>query len=385
MSPFVWSPSWHRPGESLWAALNKVAFATDTSVAKALMFMTGLSATAVRGATLATEPRIAVLVCTALQLAFNLAGQLLAGIGPLPLSVRQYLQLGLRWCPQCLACGGFHSARFQDWRLEQCPWHECPLLDRCPACRSAIDPLCEQAWCCNACGQALYEPRRRWLADFKAVPPFLGDTTAPMEPFVEVVTAPGLIHFIRTGPVTEGAGRGLLDREADVLITQAACEELSALTDTVLAGYRESLASHAHVSMLQCELVRFSCPVAAAAVRVAAWTGVGAFSLESGWASSDRPPAHLVHRALQWELDQMPAWCRRLFVQACVRAWLVDAVNTFRAAERTGQPGQWRPTEDATPAWFFKDGTFTVNKTPDIAALSCLGAAGRPCAAASAF
>lgn len=385
MSSLVWSPTWHRPGESLWSALNKVAFSTRTSVGAALAFITGLNISAVRGLTLATDARVAVLVCEALQLAVSCAAQLFAGIYPIPLEVRQYLQLGLRWCPECLACGGYHSARFQDWRLEACPWHGCLLEDRCPRCRCAVDPLCDQPWACNYCREPLYRPGSTWLAAFKAAPDFLAKRTGPADSFFETTMGRGVVRVRRKYLVQDGAGRPFKTREADVLITQAACEELSALADTVFASHRECLAGHAHVSMLQCSLVRFTCPDAAAAVRLAAWHGIGTFSLETGWAASVRPPAGLVHGRLRWEMEQMPAWCRRLYVQACVRAWLVDAVGVFREAVASGGRAEWRPTGRLRPAWSFDDDTFTLNGVPSLTALKRLSAPGheRPLASVS--
>lgn len=174
-----------------------------------------------------------------------------------------------------------------------------------------------------------------------------------------------------------------MDREANVLVTQTACEELSALADTVLAGHRHCLASHAHLSMIQCTVMRFSCPEAAAAIRVAAWLGIGTFSFETGWASAARPSSRLLHRELHWELDQMPQWCRRLYVQVRLRAWLVDAVREFRDAASKGRPCEWEPLSRLQPAWFFKDGTFSLNKVPSLAELEGLASAGHQPALAS--
>lgn len=371
MNSLVWLPTWHRPGESLWSAMNKVAFTTNTSVANALMFISGLDVTAVRGLTLAADARIAVLVCQALELAFSCAGQLFAGVYPMSFAVRQYLQFGLRWCPECLSCGGYHSATFQDWRREHCPWHGCRLQERCPKCRSAVDPLCEQPWSCNQCGEALYHPGKDWLGAFKA-PARPGRTNSAEAPFFEVVTSPKVTHFHRPGAGEEGAAPPLPKRKANVLITQAACEELSAFTDTVLREHRHCSASHAHLSMLQCKLMRFTCPEAAAAVRLAAWMGVGAFSMETGWANGSRPPGGLVHEGLHWDLDQMPGWCHRVYLQACIRAWYLEAVGEFRAAAARGDPCEWEPWGQSLPDWFYRNGTFSLNKAPSLAALEAL-------------
>jgi hypothetical protein len=164
----------------------------------------------------------------------------------------------------------------------------------------------------------------------------------------------------------------LVKRDADVLITQAACEELTALTDTVLREHRQCLAGHAHLSMLQCKLMRFTCPEAAAAVRLAAWMGVGAFSFETGWASAARPSGKLVHEGLHWDLDQMPAWCQRLYLQACIRAWYLEAVHEFRAAAARGEPCEWEPWGQSLPGWFYRNGTLSLNKTPGLGELEAV-------------
>lgn len=363
--------------------MNKIAFTTNTSVARALVFITGLDVTAVRGLTLAADARVAVLVCKALQLAFSCAEQLFAGVYPMSLDARQYLQLSLRWCPKCLACGGYHSAKFQDWRLECCPWHGCPLKDRCSRCRCAVDPLCERPWTCNQCGEALYSPGNNWLTEFKASPESFATTHRAEAVFFKVTTGPEVTHFQDALRGRQGGGRPLWDREANILITQAACEELAALMDTVLAGHRTCVAGHAQLSILQCTLMRFSCPEAAAAVRVAAWLGGGAFSVETGWTGTARPSSRLLHGELHSELDQMPPWCRRLYVQACLRAWLLDAVREFRAAGDEAALCDWTPKVEGRPTWSFKGNTFSLSSAPDLVALESLATAGQRPALAS--
>lgn len=138
MTTLVWRPQWHRPGESFWSLLNKLSFANDAPVHTVLAYLVG-SAKALRAMTLTVEPRVAARICEALGLALSCAAQLFAGVRPVPLDVRQWLQIGLRWCPQCLEAG-FHSNVFQDWRALKCPWHGCEVLD-CPRCRCAVDPV----------------------------------------------------------------------------------------------------------------------------------------------------------------------------------------------------------------------------------------------------
>jgi hypothetical protein len=42
----------------------------------------------------------------------------------------------VRWCWEC-ANYGYHTTLFQLPSIDRCPWHDCPLLDECPRCRSA--------------------------------------------------------------------------------------------------------------------------------------------------------------------------------------------------------------------------------------------------------
>ena len=128
--------------------------------------------------------------------------------------------------------------------------------------------------------------------------------------------------------------------EANILVSQAGCEELSALADTVLAGHRHCLAGQAHLSMLGCSLMRSTCAEAAALVRVAAWLGIA-------------------------------------------RAWLVDAVRDFRAATAKGQLCEWRPMPSVQPPWFFKSGIFSLNMVPSLDELGRLASPGHQPAVAS--
>ena len=171
--------------------------------------------------------------------------------------------------------------------------------------------------------------------------------------------------------------------EANILVSQAGCEELSALADTVLAGHRHCLAGQAHLSMLGCSLMRSTCAEAAALVRVAAWLGIGTSSVQAGWVHATRPASGLLHGDLHRELNKMPDWCRKLYIQGCARAWLVDAVRDFRAATAKGQLCEWRPMPSVQPPWFFKSGIFSLNMVPSLDELGRLASPGHQPAVAS--
>jgi hypothetical protein len=118
VSQLVWTPAWHRQGESFWSAINKIAFSSGASVWLVLSLIAGVHRTRARAALLVPDAKLATVVCSALSLGYSCASQLFAGLSPMSFSARQYLQVGIRWCPECLKVG-YHSTVFQDWRLQR--------------------------------------------------------------------------------------------------------------------------------------------------------------------------------------------------------------------------------------------------------------------------
>lgn len=364
MTTLVWRPEWHRPGESFWSVLNKLAFANDTPVREVLAHLAG-SVRALRGMTLTVEPRVATLICQALGLAFSRAAQLFAGVRPVPLEHRQWLQIGLRWCPKCLEAG-FHSVVFQDWRVLKCPWHGCQVVDYCPRCRCAVDPLSAAPWSCNVCQCALYRPPCDWLSAFRAGPPWLEQRAPILGQGIQVTASGDALQFCagERGDQVEG-GRMLAGRYAETVVTQAAFEELSALSEVAFPGHLACLASHHHLSIVQCSLMSFECVPAAAVVRTGAVFGLGLGDGEVGWVSGGRVPGRSLHGTLHSDLEELPDWCHRPYVQAVTRALLIDAVRDFRTAQASHRTSEWNPSKEVWPSWLFKGGVLTLRGTAD--------------------
>jgi hypothetical protein len=367
VSSLVWRPEWHRPSESLWSILNKLAFANDAPVRDVLAHLVG-RANALRALTLTAEPPVAAMVCRALGLSFCSAAHLFAGVRPLDIERRQWLQIGLRWCPECLATA-FHSSALQDWRVQQCPWHGCVVLDRCPRCRCAVDPLGEAPWSCNVCHHPLYRPTGDWLKVFRHAPAWLAGRQP--EPARSIRCTPGenVLRYQAQGPTAEeagGAGRLLADRYVEVVVTQGAFEELSGLAETFFPDHLGCVASQAHLSVVQCSVMSFDCVPAAALVRLGALFGLGLGSNEIGWASGVRVPGRRLHGALYSDLCELPNWCHRAYVQAVARALLVHAAGALRASTSGGWTSEWEPAADVWPEWTFSNGTLTLRRVPGV-------------------
>jgi hypothetical protein len=365
VTTLVWRPEWHRPHESFWSVLNKLAFANDTSVGEILAHLVG-SARALRSMTLTVEPRIAMLICRALRLAFSHAAQLFAGVRPVPLEHRQWLQIGLRWCPKCLE-EGFHSVVFQDWRVLKCPWHGCQVMDCCPDCRCAVDPLSAAPWRCNVCDCELYRPPREWLSAFRAVPLWVEQCAPASRHGIQVTPAGDALRFcvVEGGDQVKG-GRLLTGRYAETVVTQAAFEELSSLSEVVFPDHDDCLTSHHHLCMVQCSIMSFECIPAAAVVRTGAVFGLGLSEGEVGWASGEHVAGRYLHALLRADLEELPDWCHRPYAQAVARALLADALSDFRTAHEHQRTSEWQPFKEVWPSWSFKGAVLTLRGTANV-------------------
>jgi hypothetical protein len=374
MGEFIWNPAWHRPGESLWSALNKISFCTGAPVADVLDFVAGKRVARPRSTLFAPDAPLAASLCARLGLGSSKAADLFPAVGLLSSERRRALQLALRWCPECLA-NAYHSAVFQDWSLLTCPWHGCRLLDRCQNCRRPVDPLGLVPWQCTSCGESLCRLPQGWLAAFKAAPNLA--PVGEVSRLEEVSSAPAVTHFSAPEEIrTARAGDILTNIEARIVVSQQACEELSALLETELAGHRSCLQDHLHTGLLEFELVTFKCPVAAAVLRLAAWAGVSASCLESGWVPVDVPSHPFLAGRLWWEFEHMPAWCWPLYARACIRSWLVEALSAFVAAQDAGLACSWRPSTDSVVGWKLQHDSLTLKSAtsePNARTLAMLG------------
>lgn len=343
MKSLTWSPAWHREGESFWSFVNKIADANFLSVSEVVLKLTGVARPHQRCLFLSVSVELAVAVCQALRLSASVALELFTRLGAVALIDRQYLSLGLRWCPVCLR-QGFHSGIFQDWRLWTCPWHGETLLERCPKCLRTVDPLGDLPWSCNHCQHQLFSPGQGWLLAFRMPMDFEWShpQIAALLQIEEVKSSPVDTHYHAKGLFPE-----VLSPDKVALATQAtewAYEEAAALVSSLLYQHRDCFPGEMHSSVMQLDPVRFSCPVAAAVTRVGAWFDFQAIGVSGHWIGGARPISALVNSWLEWELQDIPAWARRLYVRENFRAWLVGAVAGFKAADALGlQSVSWRP------------------------------------------
>lgn len=339
----IWNPAWHREGESFWSAANKVAFANFWSVPEAVRVLSGVTGPLQRLLFVSASVDVAVAVCKVLRISAAVARQLFTSLGTMSLVDRQYLSLSLRWCPACLQ-QGFHSGIFQDWRVWTCPRHGQNLLERCPNCLRGVDPLCALPWTCSYCQHELFRPDQSWVPAFRSPIDFQWSSLekSTLLQIDEVRESPVNTHYYSRGSFAKGSSP-----EKVALATQAAewaYEEAAALTDSLLCGHRDCVANHVQASMVQFDPVHFSCPVAGALTHVGAWFDFQAMGVSGSWVGGIRPAPGLVNSWLEWELREVPGWARRLYVRESFRAWLMDAIANFKAADDLGlQTVSWRP------------------------------------------
>ena len=354
---FVWNPAWYRTGESLWSLANKLAFVNHTSAASVLQLLTGLAPRFLRSTLLAPSAAVAVAVCEALQLSAAVSKYLFAGLRPLNISLRQYLSFGVRWCPECLA-QSFHAALFQDWRISKCPWHGCPLLELCPTCGRAVDPLSLSAWTCNFCSTPLHRAPRNWISAFKMKldAEYVAVSGQDCFDLQEVAESPLLTHYYWKGG-GGGDPEGMPLNQSGILVKEWAYEEVAALTDSLLADHWGCFPNELTASMPQYSPVAFGCPVAGSLVCVAAWFDCMAEAVNGRWVGGDRPSGGKANASLDWAMWSTPQWACRVVVRENVRAWFAEALPVFTgAAADNHSSADWRPRTDSGAKWKVHDG-----------------------------
>lgn len=321
-----WNPKWYRSGESLWSVANKIAFVACCSLEQVLEHLAGV-VRQMRETWLFPEARNAKAICEGLQLPFDTARGMVAGWTGLPgLEERPCWQLAIRYCPLCLA-GCLHRTEFQHRSAKDCPVHQCALTDRCPHCWSPIDPLCQQAWTCNDCGQALVEPGAGFLARFRTGPSGL----------LRPVPCAGFATGFPAAPDFH------VDRR---LAVQHVFEEHAALTSVLLRQHlgcaereRDAMASRGHSSF-------FDCPLAAAMLMAATQLGINAQCNHGGWVPSKAHTSQacaLQH--LEVLLSATPTADQEQVARQLARAWVYEALLAFVAAVGAGTDlAVWRPS-----------------------------------------
>lgn len=322
----TWNPAWLQPGESIWAASNKIAFACCGSVADAMKYIAGVERQR-RESWLFPTTAQAQRACKLLKVSMQRAqGGLFACLDTTPsLQERENWQLAIRHCPTCLS-GFVHRAYFQDRRVRYCREHGKRLVDGCLVCGNAIDPLCESPWTCNVCSKPLAKPSAlSWPTQFR-----LG--VAKNQPTLPVRPRPPAQEFLGWSVVNTPSA------------SQLAYEEHTAVCGTLLAAHRGCVWGEEEALIRCASPVYFTCPAAAAAIFVANQLGFTAECLHGSWSTGRPRQGDLAMSALVAILTEMPARGHRRRIRQQVRHWLADALEQFLEAAANGKTRAfWRP------------------------------------------
>lgn len=233
---------WYRPGESLWGAIQKLAFLNPLPPAAFGKLL--LSNAGTRGTLGAVDlrcwgPIVAEKFATALCLNWLASDIALATLEPLSLSdvtpAPRFSQFGcgvrLRYCPICLV-QGLHSTIHQLPYVVSCPWHNVAIMDRCkhgdPIPYELSQGSLRYPMCCRH-GEMLWPgmTARRWGAtmsdqqveDVRALAQWIAQQRACVPPFELVSSETGAScgtplgidsakSDIRLVPVLHGIVRG---------------------------------------------------------------------------------------------------------------------------------------------------------------------------------
>lgn len=317
MSALVgWKPGWYQPGESLWSVANKLAYAACASVRDVLRLLAGVVDHCREGWLFPTTDQ-AVAVCELLEVPLTAAkGQLFADVRGLPsLEEREHWQIGIRYCPHCLA-GFVHRTAFQDLRLTHCPVHQVPLLAGCPKCKSALDPAGPSPWACSFCAYELVMPGAAYPKQFRAGPVLKTFPARPPAVLARPITMPQRV-------LQEWAAR-------------IAYEEHSAIWSTLLGDHADCTQKDFDVCNVDFMPARFTCPVAGAA-----WMSAKTFGIRPQFASGGfflkNPSAGAGLVSAVFLATTVDAGDVDARVRALVRLWTLDLLEAFAAAAAAGQ------------------------------------------------
>lgn len=334
--PLTWNPAWFHCGASLWCLAAKIAYVATARVGAVLGLLTGAT-TRSRVLTWAASPRTLAQVCKQLELPASVAGTLALRADPTDLEQRQRINLGLRWCPDCLA-SWYHTAKFQDRRIRLCPWHRVRLRETCPHCARAVDPF-GRPWRCGHCGKPLVADPEHWLSGFKTKPEH--DGVWPTNLPVATLAYEEHEHGVLCRPDPDGElSLKAHGRYLDYWQQAQLYESVSALWDSILNDHRDCALKEPYGYYPHYYNLDFSCPVAAAGRAV-----FGQMALDGAMRGE------WVHEAVsQTAYVTFPARetvsleVRRALLRELPRAWLADSLMLFGEAARLGRTSaRWEP------------------------------------------
>lgn len=332
MIPLPWTPRWYCAGISLWALAARIAFVSTATILTVLEYLVG--ATKMHRAPIWFGSRSTIArVGQELQLPPQWSAAAFCCSSALPFTEREHYRLALRWCPQCLS-SWYHSPHFQDARVLECPVHKVALLERCPHCSRAVDPLAMRPWECPECRQPLAQRPRDWRFGF--VDPCEHVSCVERVDVRWRRADAGASVWIAGGP-----GRAA-DNDPYELDT-GVFEYMSALWEC-FAGEHRQCAQHEHAAAMgQYSAFEFRCPVAAAFLQAGLAMGVEA-EPRGGWPSYRRYLGG-------WRPDySLPGWARPLVAREQLRLFVLSALLKLTSASRRGwSEAIWQP-EDAVLA-----------------------------------
>ncbi|BFO55809.1 hypothetical protein AVXHC19_26120 [Acidovorax sacchari] len=278
-----------------------------------------------------TEPSTVARAKEQFELSAADASALLLPLDAADIEQRQHMSLGLRWCPQCLECW-YHCVHFQDRRIRLCPWHRARLLDVCPHCARAVDPL-GRPWRCDHCGNSLATEPEHWLTGLKVTPSHDGRWPRPAPS--DVLAYEELERGVRYRPDEEGESlllrvhrRGLEYWEMVQVYESAAV-----LWDTILGEHRDCALQEKYGYQNHHYCLEFACPVAAAGLAVFGQMGITG-TLSGRW------PSTALHMTAYQTLPPpgtISLEARRALLRELPRAWVADALMQFGEAVRAGR------------------------------------------------
>jgi hypothetical protein len=316
--PLPWTPRWYGAGISLWALAARIAFVSTAAILTVLEYLVGATKThraPIWFGSLGTIARVG----QELQLPAQWSAASFCSPGALPLIEREHYCLALRWCPQCLS-SWYHSPHFQDTRVLECPVHKVALLERCPHCSRAVDPLAMRPWSCPECRQSLAQSPEDWRYDFV-------ELSAPV---LQARRADVPWRRSDAGASVWIARGSAHDAGLDAYETDMGVYEYMSVLWECFAGEHRQCAQHEHsAAMGQYSSFEFQCPVAAA-------------FLQAGLAMGVEPeprglwPAYRRYH-VGWRADySLPGWARPQLAREQLRLFVLSALLKLTSASRGG-------------------------------------------------
>jgi hypothetical protein len=352
MSVPGWHPDWYRGGESILSVGLKLAYGNSATAREALEGLVSATPTS-RLPTMFPSSEIAVRACKLLDLRFEAAKGLFAGIGVPGAPERDHLCLALRWCPTCMA-QRYHSWLFQDWARTHCIWHTDALLDRCPRCHVVIDPFSMKGWQCPYCRQPFAEPLGLEWIDALRRPV---DAERHSQDALDwrlgldiVSTGNKVAVLLRDRQAREEIDWTAPQWNEAAWLRWHAWEQCSAVVDGVFPEHSDCVAREWIAGRTEFAITSYACPLGAAVRQTLAWLGCQ-HERVGGWPTSEMHAGD-DYGVFAWPIMYAPRWLTPVLGREVIKEWLSDAIEKFSAAAGTPLGHfAWRPPRRLALVW----------------------------------